>query len=178
MADQKITELDELTTSASTDMLAIVDDPDGSPITKKIQVGNIISPSTKEFFCYPDSGVQYSTSYGGFLMRDVDSTSHVWFNWVMPHDFTSLTEAVIIIIPDTSKTIQWDLNTDFAAEGEAWNVNSTSSTDTELAVTANQMTEIDVSGDLSGVAANDYCGIKFLSDTSNLHVGGLRIKYT
>ena len=38
MADQKITELTELTTPASEDLLAIVDDPGGTPTTKKVTV--------------------------------------------------------------------------------------------------------------------------------------------
>ena len=36
MADQKITELDELTTPVSTDLLPIVEDPGGTPKTEKI----------------------------------------------------------------------------------------------------------------------------------------------
>ena len=43
MADQRITELDALTTAESTDILPIVDDPSGSPVTKKITTGNIVS---------------------------------------------------------------------------------------------------------------------------------------
>lgn len=41
MADQKITELTELTALATTDILAIVDDLGGTPITKKVTVANL-----------------------------------------------------------------------------------------------------------------------------------------
>jgi len=41
MADQKITQLTELTTPASGDTFAIVDDPAGSPVTKKITIDNL-----------------------------------------------------------------------------------------------------------------------------------------
>ncbi|OGI17727.1 MAG: hypothetical protein A2Z52_00890 [Candidatus Moranbacteria bacterium RBG_19FT_COMBO_42_6] len=41
MPDKKITELDELVTPQSTDILPIVDDPAGTPVTKKVQVGNL-----------------------------------------------------------------------------------------------------------------------------------------
>ena len=43
MADAKITALTELTTPAVGDLLAIVDDPAGSPITKKITCANLLS---------------------------------------------------------------------------------------------------------------------------------------
>jgi hypothetical protein len=43
MADQKITELDELTSVADTDVLPIVDDPSGSPVTKRITRANLLS---------------------------------------------------------------------------------------------------------------------------------------
>jgi len=43
MADKKITELDELeATPDSGDMLVIVDDPEGTPATKKISFGNLV----------------------------------------------------------------------------------------------------------------------------------------
>ncbi len=41
MADQKITQLAELTTPVLADLLAIVDDPSGSPITKKVTLEKI-----------------------------------------------------------------------------------------------------------------------------------------
>lgn len=43
MANQKITELTALTTPALEDLLAIVDDPSGTPVTKKITIENLIA---------------------------------------------------------------------------------------------------------------------------------------
>lgn len=43
MADKKITALTELTAAVSTDMAVIVDAPGGTPVTKKITVGNLIA---------------------------------------------------------------------------------------------------------------------------------------
>ena len=40
MADKKITELEELITPANEDLIPIVDDPSGSPETKKMRRGN------------------------------------------------------------------------------------------------------------------------------------------
>lgn len=41
MADKKITELDELTTLAGEDVLPIVDNPSGTPVTKKVSIGTL-----------------------------------------------------------------------------------------------------------------------------------------
>jgi hypothetical protein len=43
MANQKITELTALTTPAGEDLLAIVDDPAGTPVTKKITLTNLLT---------------------------------------------------------------------------------------------------------------------------------------
>lgn len=43
MVDKKITALTELTAAVSTDMAVIVDDPGGSPATKKITLANLIA---------------------------------------------------------------------------------------------------------------------------------------
>lgn len=43
MVDKKITALTELTAAVSTDMAVIVDAPGGTPVTKKITVGNLIA---------------------------------------------------------------------------------------------------------------------------------------
>lgn len=46
MADTKITALTELTEAAGEDLLAIVDDPSGTPITKKISKTNLLQALT------------------------------------------------------------------------------------------------------------------------------------
>ena len=47
MADQKITELDELNaTPDSTDLVAIADDVAGTPVTKKITIANLLAGSS------------------------------------------------------------------------------------------------------------------------------------
>jgi len=43
MADQKISELTALTSVADADLLAIVDDPSGTPTTKKITKANLVA---------------------------------------------------------------------------------------------------------------------------------------
>lgn len=51
MADQKVTQLTALTTTAGTDLLYIVDDATGTPVSKKISVNNLFGtvPSNTSF---------------------------------------------------------------------------------------------------------------------------------
>ncbi len=61
MADQKITELTELTTPISSDILPIIDDPAGSPVSKKVTMANIAANLTG----VPSAGVaidEYGTA--------------------------------------------------------------------------------------------------------------------
>lgn len=46
MADKKVTQLTALTTPANTDLLLIIDDPSGSPVSKKISVEDLFGKTT------------------------------------------------------------------------------------------------------------------------------------
>ena len=59
MANKKITELNALTEADASDLLAIVDDPSGSPVTKKITVGDLF----KNLFRYGMSWDESADSY-------------------------------------------------------------------------------------------------------------------
>jgi hypothetical protein len=54
MANKKFTELTELTTAADSDILAIVDDPSGSPLSKKITVQNVLGGVSQTEMGYLD----------------------------------------------------------------------------------------------------------------------------
>ena len=43
MADKKLTELDATTTASTDDLIYIVDDPSGTPVSKKITVGDFLN---------------------------------------------------------------------------------------------------------------------------------------
>ena len=132
--------------------------------------------ATKEFFVSANAGGDANLGFFHAVTRT--STQAVNFNFFMPHDFTSLTSAVVVMIPDATETIQADHRLQSGAAGEAYNTINNTTADQTLAVTLNQLTEMDVSGPFTGVVANDYIGFKFESDTADLRVIGLRIKYS
>ncbi len=131
---------------------------------------------TKEFFVKP--GNQSAVGIlDDWIHISAGSTASVLYTFVIPADFTSLVEAVILIIPDASETVQWDLDASVAAVGEDYNSDTRQALNETKAVTINDLTELDISGQLTGLAASDYVGVRFQSDTNTLRIVGLRIKY-
>jgi len=57
MADAKITALTELTTIADEDIVAVVDDPSGTPVTKKITVPNLLAGDWGSIYTQNGAGV-------------------------------------------------------------------------------------------------------------------------
>jgi len=138
---------------------------------------------TKEFIVHflSNSGHAtevYNTAEGDFQLTGTGATEEISTNFFIPNDFTSLTEAIIMAVPDATETIQWDTVVDFASAGEASNANSDSETNVQLAVTNTIIAEMDISGSLTGIAADDYVGIQITSDTTQIKAACLRIKYT
>jgi hypothetical protein len=140
---------------------------DGTPVTS--------SGGTKEFFHpWTFTNSTLNTTWAGISIGSAATGNQVFF---IPNDFASLTSAVILVIPDANETIQWDLATRFGAAGEAENAHTDSVANAQLAVTNLQLAELDITDALTGIAANDYCGLQFTSDTDTIHIIGLRIKY-
>lgn len=56
MADKKVTQLTALTAPANTDLLLIIDDPAGSPISKKIELEDIFGATSQTLFASMNFG--------------------------------------------------------------------------------------------------------------------------
>lgn len=120
----------------------------------------------------------YTADVGLYRVSVLSSSEQVGFNFKVPDDFAALTECVVLIIPDVSETVQWDVTVGIAAVGEAFNNDEGSTLNSTLAVTLSELTELDVSGPLGSIAAGDYVGMSFASDTTSLRVVGLLFRYT
>ena len=98
-----------------------------------------------------------------------------------PANFSAIVTSVLIVIPtSTQASANWDIESHYAANGEAYNTHSESDTVTTYNVTAQQLFEVDVSGILSSLAADDYVGLKLLQSTAShtVNVIGFYMKYT
>lgn len=68
---KKVTELTALTTPAGEDLLLIVDDPSGTPISKKVTIANLLGNSTANVVIYNSTPANSAiTVKKGTLMFD------------------------------------------------------------------------------------------------------------
>jgi len=111
----------------------------------------------------------------------VDNLDIAYCTLKIPHDFRSLISAHAIVVPDaTLAAAAWNIFTDYAAEGEAYNTHSSSATDT-YNVVDNQIFAIDISSHLTSLAANDFVGVVIQNAEADAGKGfyllGVRIRY-
>ena len=96
-----------------------------------------------------------------------------------PDDFSSLIEAVVLIIPGATDTA-WDADifTRAAAVGENRTTHTAFDTTTTYNITLDILFEMDVSGLLTFLNAGDYFTVSIeQKETTSVIVHGLRIKY-
>lgn len=188
MADQKLSELTELAaTPANDDEVYIRDVSEAAAQeSKRITIANLLAGvggATKEFFL-PITIVKHSGSaqaWGDFPVIKLDAAGeYIHFTFKCPHDFTTLTHCKVVFLVKSTPTIDWTAITDFGANGEAYNIHSDSDTADDLALTE-VISEIDISGALTGLVADDYVGVKFTLDAISVQyilVIGLVFKYS
>jgi hypothetical protein len=114
---------------------------------------------------------------GNWDVVSINAAQSVHFVCQVPEDFETLSAAAIVMIPDATETIQWDINVSVAAAGEAYNNDDRAAADQQLAVTVNQLTEVDISGQLTSLSAGDYIAIDFQSDTADLRIIGFEFDW-
>jgi hypothetical protein len=132
-------------------------------------------------YCYPfvkDSGnngsidIRGPHTYAGtnYPVVTLGSTDSALANFTVYSEYGSPVEIAVVILPDATETVQYDLTTYYAAEGEASNTNTGSAANETAAVTATQFAHLDVSGVLASLAAGDKVGFHLKSDTDTLYL--------
>lgn len=134
--------------------------------------------TTHEMFIAPSPIAITPVALGDFVITPIQSGQFINFVFRVPTGFSAISSMKVVMIPDATESIQYDITSDYGASGEAYNNTSESSLNIQPAVTASQIYEADVSGVFTTIAAGDYCGLKFFSDTTALRIVGLSFKYT
>ena len=132
----------------------------------------------KELFVYPADAFTDDISF--FRALSVVNTAEVKFNIFLPADFSTLDEAVIVIRPDTTETIDFDINVSRAKKGEVHSNSDTSDAGLTKAVIQNEISEIDITTQIEGaqIERGDYLGIQIVSNQTAIQVLGLRWRYS
>ncbi len=120
----------------------------------------------------------YQTATADLVLSQVSSADQIYVAGKVPDDFATLVELVLIVWPDATETVQYDLDSNYAAVGEVHTTHSEQALDQTKALTVNTLDELDVSGVFSSLAAGDVFGLRFSSDTNNIYAIGLSLKYT
>jgi hypothetical protein len=135
--------------------------------------------ATKEFFVPVMSG-SLLTWYENFAVCLLAENNEVAFtNFRVPANFTSITEAEIILIArQTSAAFDLDISSNYAAEGQAYNTHSESDAASTYNMVDNNIYAIDLSGILTALAANDNVGIQLRTPSGyDVNVLGIHFKY-
>lgn len=152
------------------------------PTSQAVQAAITAQMLTKEFFVPVTAGntltSAYDTAVGDFATNTPDSAQVLYFVFNIPSNFSSLTSVKLVMIPDATETIQYDVDVDYGGHGEAYNVNTATITDETDSATADQiLVGSDLVSALVNVQANDYVGMKVTSNTTQLRVLGLKVVY-
>lgn len=107
---------------------------------------------------------------------------HGFTSFRVPHDFTSITSAELLVIPrDTVVAADWDIYCEYAAEGEAYTTHEEADAASTYNVTADQLFAIDTSGLLTNLAAGDVVGVdlakRAAAGQEEVDVLGVRFRY-
>ncbi len=138
--------------------------------------GTTLEGATQTEWYYSKDGLS-AAFIGNWYYESVGSTDEVAFDFSIPLEFVSLVSCDVMIIPDATETVQWDIDVSVSADGEAHDNDTRSADDQTQAVTSGQLTPLDVSGQLTGLTTGDSVSIRFQSDTITLRIIAVRFRF-
>lgn len=146
---------------------------------------------TKQFFIHSiDGDGTLTTTFTDHRTRDLPNSGNptIFFEFFIPDDFTSLSEAVLVCqgAAGASGDVLLTRDASWGGVGEAANATSDGVTSTAITITQDVINEVGLSAALTGIAAGDYVGLKVNrtagggGDTFSgaLEVLGIMVKYT
>lgn len=168
MADAKLSALTELAAAPATgDEIYIRDISEAaSAESKRITVANLIAAVARHSTFYnPHSAsgtgvtlAAYSGDHTGTVFGDSSANNQgCVMEGAIPSDFTTLRKAVFVCWTDGADgNVRIAFSSHFGGSGEARDANTDSIAEATIALTQKEITEIDMTGTLTGLAAGDY----------------------
>lgn len=143
-----------------------------------MKIVNPADPPTKELWV----GVVNSTAGLGYwaFAGVVAGGAAGRVSFKVPHDFNTLLSAEMLVFPiDTHAAADWDIITQYCAVGQVFNANTEQDVASTYNVTQNILFSVDISGELTGIAADDYVGAGLLNNNAahRFYLIGLRFRY-
>lgn len=153
--------------------------PSKNAVYDKIET---LGAATKEVIGIPnelstDIAQGYDFAHGAKVDAD---NEYAYLKFHVPHDYTSITEAVVVICPLTTATHRCSFGAQYRTNGEAFNTHEEYDRNVDMSLTQYQFYEYDMSGILANLSADDYVDIRVGGEpvnTSNLLVVEVRLKY-
>uniref|UniRef100_A0A6M3KHB6 Uncharacterized protein n=1 Tax=viral metagenome TaxID=1070528 RepID=A0A6M3KHB6_9ZZZZ len=138
--------------------------------------------ATKDIFIRPASGTD-AQAVGYFYGYLIDFASeYAYFNFYVPQDFSSLTGLYLVYISQAEQAHYFDVDSQFGADGEAYNVHTDIQADLfGASIVVGNIDELDISSAVTGIAANDFVGLRIqrgTSSTCQALVIGVRLRYS
>ncbi len=137
---------------------------------------NVLATVEEWIPVYGKSGAfPYVTARGAtFVLASLSSAEQATFILVISDDFGSVTQMTVLVIPDSNETIQWDQRTTYFAPGELVTQNTEEDLNETASATTDVGLELDVSAAFTSVAAGDYVGFEFESNTTIIRPAGIK----
>lgn len=118
---------------------------------------------------------------GQFPVQSLLGLGHrAFMSFKVPHDFNSIIFAVIVIISlDTTAIANIDTHSEYGLIGQPYNTHAENEVAATYNMTANQLLDIDVSGILTALVANDVVGLGIDCEDAGhrFHVVGFWLRY-
>lgn len=100
--------------------------------------------------------------------------------FTMPSDFNTIVSASLIVVPRATVAVaDWDIYSNYASVGEAYDTHEQSDEGTTYDVTSNETFAVNIAPILSNVVAGDIVGIslKLANALHDVYIVGVRLEY-
>lgn len=139
--------------------------------------------ATKEIFVRQTYTTGTAGVLNGFPIVSLNTGQLANFVFVVPNDFNSLTSLQMIMIPDTTESVQYDLMGYVAGSGETHSTATSTDSNVSDSVTINLMQFVNI-GEKTNLAAllltltaGDVVSISYSSDIISVRLVGILFKY-